>query len=85
MQAEKTWQLQEAKSRFSEVIKLAAINPQVVTLHGVPVAVIVSMDKYKQLAKPKKSLLETLRSAPFSLDELELPEREAEEMREVSF
>jgi hypothetical protein len=32
-----------------------------------------------------KSLLEILRSAPFCLDELELPEREAEEMREISF
>jgi prevent-host-death family protein len=85
MQAEKTWQLQEAKSRLSEVIKLAALAPQTVTLHGVPVAVIVSMDKYEQLNKPKKSLLEFLRSAPFSLDELEIPEREAEEMREVSF
>jgi len=85
MQAEKTWQLQEAKSRFSEVIKLAAIAPQSITLRGVPVAVIVSMDKYKQLAKPKKSLLEILRSAPFCLDELELPERETEDMREISF
>jgi len=85
MQAEKTWQLQEAKSRLSEVIKQAAIAPQTITLRGVPVAVIVSMDKYKQLAKPKKSLFEILRSAPFSLDELEIPEREAEEMREISF
>ena len=85
MQAEKTWQLQEAKSRLSEVIKQAAIAPQTITLRGVPVAVIVSMDKYKQFAKPKKSLLEFLRSAPFSLDELEIPEREAEEMREISF
>jgi len=85
MQAEKTWQLQEAKSRFSEVIKLAAIAPQSITLHGVPVAVIISMDKYKQLAKPEKSLLEFLRSAPFPLDELEIPEREAEEMREILF
>jgi prevent-host-death family protein len=85
MQAEQTWQLQEAKSRFSEVIKLAAIAPQELTLRGVPVAVIVSMDKYKQLTQPKKSLLEILRSAPFPLDELELPERKVKERREISF
>jgi len=85
MQAEKTWQLQEAKSRFSEVIKLAALAPQTITLHDVPVAVIVSMDKYKQLAKPEKSLLEFLRSAPFPLDELEIPERKVEERREILF
>jgi len=64
---------------------LAAIAPQSITLRGVPVAVIVSIDKYKQLTKPEKNLLEFLRSAPFSLDELEIPEREAEEMREILF
>jgi len=85
MRAEKTWQLQEAKSRFSEVIKKAAIAPQSITLRGVPVAVIVSMDKYEQLTKPKKSLLEILGSAPFCLDGLELPERKAGAVREISF
>ena len=85
MQAEKTWQLQEAKSRLSEVIKQAAIAPQTITLRDLPVAVIVSIDKYKQFAKPKKSLFECLRSAPFPLDELEIPEREVRERREISF
>jgi prevent-host-death family protein len=85
MQAEKTWQLQEAKSRLSEVIKQAAVAPQTITLRDVPVAVIISMDKYKQLAKPNKSLIEFLRSAPFPLDELEMPKREAEVMREILF
>jgi prevent-host-death family protein len=85
MQAEQTWQLQEAKSRFSEVIKLAAIAPQEITLRDVPVAVIISMEKYEQLTKPKKSLIEFLRSAPFPLDELELPERKVRERREISF
>ena len=85
MQAEKIWQLQEAKSRLSEVIKLAAIAPQTITLRDVPVAVIVSMDKYKQLNKPKESFIEFLRSAPFPLDELEIPEREVRERQEISF
>ena len=85
MQAEKTWQLQEAKSRLSEVIKQAAIAPQTITLRDVPVAVIVSMEKHKQLAKPKKSLIEFLRSAPFPLDELEIPKREVRERREILF
>ena len=85
MQAERTWQLQEAKSRLSEVIKQAAIAPQSITLRGVPVAVIISMDKYKKLTKPKRSLLEILVSAPLNLCELELPERKAEDMREILF
>jgi prevent-host-death family protein len=85
MQAEKTWQLQEAKGRFSEVIKQAAIAPQSITVRGKPVAVIVSMDKYKQLTKPKRSLLEILGSAPLCLDKLEIPERKAEAIREISF
>ena len=60
MQAGKTWQLQEAKSKFSEVIKQAAFAPQSITLRGDPVAVIISMAKYKELTSPKKSLFDIL-------------------------
>ena len=38
------WQLQEAKQRFSELVRQARSNgPQVVTRHGEEVAVIVSI------------------------------------------
>ena len=83
MQTSRKWQLQEAKSRFSEVIKEAGNAPQTVTLRGQPVAVIVSIAKYKQLTRPKKHLAEILCSSPISLDTLELPDRKVESMRKT--
>ena len=64
MQVSKTWQLQEAKNRLSEVVKMAAQAPQSISLRGKPVAVIISMESYKKLIKPRKSLVKLLRSAP---------------------
>ncbi|HYW57309.1 MAG TPA: type II toxin-antitoxin system prevent-host-death family antitoxin [Polaromonas sp.] len=59
------WQLQEAKNRFSAVVKAAAIGPaQVVTVHGVPAAVVLSPETYERLvavAAPAQSLSEALR------------------------
>ena len=84
MVATKTWQLQEAKSHFSRLIKEAAFVPQPITLRGEPVAMVVSIAEYRQLTKPKRKLVDILRSAPVSIDCLELPERKFEKMREVS-
>jgi antitoxin Phd len=40
-----TWQVQEAKNRFSEVIdKALKEGPQVVTRHGRPVVQVVALD-----------------------------------------
>jgi antitoxin Phd len=51
-----TWQLQEAKNKFSEVVNLAvAGRPQVVTRHGKPVAVISSIEDYAK-AHPEASI-----------------------------
>ena len=39
-----TWQIQTAKARFSELVKQAAEDgPQEITLHGKPVAVVLSI------------------------------------------
>ncbi|MGH8034579.1 MAG: type II toxin-antitoxin system Phd/YefM family antitoxin [Polaromonas sp.] len=44
------WQLQEAKNRLSAVVKAAAGgSPQVVTVHGVPAAVVLSPQAYERL------------------------------------
>ena len=84
MQLAKTWQLQEAKNRLSEVIKMAASAPQPITLRGEPVAVVISMESYKKLIKPRKSLEELLKSAPESLENLELPGRKDTGIRKLS-
>ena len=58
----KTWPLQDAKNQFSQLVDLAqTTGPQTVTRHGEPVAVVVSADEYKRLARPKQTVLEFFR------------------------
>ena len=60
-----SWQLQEAKARLSELVKLAASDgPQHITVHGEPAVVILSEQEYRQLIKPKSSFLEFLNNSP---------------------
>ena len=43
----KTWQVQEAKAHFSEVIERAhREGPQTITKHGKPRAIVVSVVEY---------------------------------------
>ena len=47
------WQVQEAKSRFSEVLDRAKTEgPQTITKHGMETAVVMSMEEYRRLAGP---------------------------------
>lgn len=44
------WQLQEAKTKLSEVIERAIEDgPQTITRHGKPRAVVVSVEEYERL------------------------------------
>ena len=53
------WQLQEAKNRFSELVDTAlAEGPQVVTRHGKDAVVVVPVETYRGLTRPRGSLLE---------------------------
>ena len=61
----KTWQLQEAKARLSEVIKQASKEgPQTITLRGEPTAVIISRDEYERLKHPRESFIDFMRKSP---------------------
>jgi antitoxin Phd len=61
----KKWQLQDAKAKFSELVKQAiAGNPQVVTLHGEPVVVVLSKMEYRKLTKPDTSLVDFFQNSP---------------------
>lgn len=55
------WQLQDAKNRFSEVVKRARDEgPQTVTVHGQRAAVVVSAVEYDALIKPQLSFVDFL-------------------------
>ena len=76
------WQLQEAKQRFSELVRQArSKGPQVVTRHGEDVAVVVSVEEYRRLTGDKPGFKQFLRAAP-ELDSLEI-ERSRERARVV--
>jgi prevent-host-death family protein len=44
-----TWSVQDAKNRFSEVVKAARRNPQMVTKHGKPAVVVIGLAEYERL------------------------------------
>lgn len=59
------WQVQEAKSRLSEVIEEAQKKgPQIITRHGAERAVVLSMDDFRALAAHKPGLKEYLLGGP---------------------
>ena len=80
----KTWQLQKAKSHFSEVVKKAqAGETQVVTKHGIEVAVVLDYERYLELTSSPQSVLDSLKNAP-DLSELNL-ERDKTPLRPSDF
>lgn len=63
------WQVQEAKQRFSEVIRAAeAGEPQIVTKHGEEIAVVIDIAEYRRLRGEPVSLMEYLRTDPIADD-----------------
>jgi len=80
----KNWQLQEAKAMFSKVIKATSVNPQTITIRGKEAAVILSIDDYKKLVRPKQTLYEFIQDSPLKDIKLSLPERQPEKMREIA-
>ncbi len=57
--------LQEAKNRFSEVVKAAKTKgPQIITVHGKEAAVVVSMNAFRKMSGKAQSLSEFLANSP---------------------
>jgi len=79
----KEWQLQEAKNKFSEVVRQSKYGPQTITLHGKPSAVVISFDEYRTLTQPRKTLVDVLRGAPEGFSELMFERSRDTRLREV--
>ena len=61
----RTWPLQDAKARFSELVKRAlSEGPQEVTRHGYPAVVVVPATEYQRLARRREPLSRFFASAP---------------------
>jgi prevent-host-death family protein len=70
----RVWQLQEAKSRFSQVVDEALEHgPQVISRRGEEVVVILAYAEYKQMKKAELPLGDFFRQSPLSgAEELDL-------------
>jgi prevent-host-death family protein len=59
------WQLQDAKNRFSEVVQKALKHgPQLITRRGIKTAVIMSIEEYQKLTKPKTDIVDFFHKSP---------------------
>lgn len=62
-----SWQLQTAKARFSEMIRVVKTKgPQSITLHGREEAVVISKRDYDRLKGNRPDLVTFFRKSPFS-------------------
>jgi prevent-host-death family protein len=67
------WQLQDAKNRFSEVVQKALEHgPQIITRRGKKTVVIMSVEDYQQLTKPRTNLVDFFRKSPLMGVEIDL-------------
>jgi len=64
------WQLQDAKARFSELVKKAREQgPQHVSVRGEPAVVVVSEEEFARLTSPHPSIVDhILEGAPWPDD-----------------
>ena len=66
------WPVQDAKQRFSELIRTAhADGPQVVTRHGEEIAVVIDIADYRRLKGEIAEFKDYLRDGP-AFDDLDL-------------
>lgn len=78
------WQVQDAKQRFSELIRTAHDEgPQVVTRHGEEIAVVIDIADYHRLTGEVTDFKNYLRSGP-RFDDLDLT-RTAELPRSIDW
>jgi antitoxin Phd len=71
--APRGWSVQDAKNRFSEVVKAARRTPQTVTKHGKPAVVVMDVGEYERLR-----CLERARAPSFADVLLAMPQDDGE-------
>lgn len=81
----RTWEMETAKARLSELLKDAAdYGPQAITVHGHSVAVVVSREEFDRLSGNRLSLVDFMRqSSLYGQDDLSF-ERDTSLSREVA-
>jgi antitoxin Phd len=71
-----TWQVQDAKARFSELLDTALKKgPQVVTRRGIEAAVLVPIEEWKRLQRSSRPSVKALLLGPGPRFENLIPDR----------
>lgn len=68
---------------LSALIKVAAEEPQIITVHGEETAVLLSMEEYRKLSPKKQSIVEFFQNSPWADVELDLERDRSYKMREI--
>jgi prevent-host-death family protein len=80
------WLLQDAKARFSELVRrVRSEGPQHVTVHGRDEVVVISAEEFRRLKGDRtgEALIEAMQASPYRDIEIE-PSRERLPVRDVS-
>lgn len=72
----RTWQVQDAKARFSELLDASlAEGPQVVTRRGVPAVVVVPAETWARMEQTRQPTLKDLLLSEAGRFDIDLPGR----------
>jgi prevent-host-death family protein len=80
------WRLQDAKARFSEVVRRAhSDGPQHVTVHGRDAVVVVDAAEFERLqgGRTGQALIDALQASPYRDIEIEAPRSSVMPVRDV--
>ncbi|MEJ2733128.1 MAG: type II toxin-antitoxin system Phd/YefM family antitoxin [Anaerolineae bacterium] len=75
----RSWQLQEAKNKLSRVVQDAMNEgPQIITKHGVEVAIVISYAEYQKMIASRGKLSTFFQDSPLAGVELDLARDKSE-------
>ena len=82
------WLLQDAKARFSELVrKVRSEGPQHVTVHGRDEVVVIAAEEFRRLkgSAPGQALIEAMQASPYRDIDIDIaPRRGTMPVRDVS-
>jgi antitoxin Phd len=80
----KTWQLQEAKNKLSQVVENAVNSgPQIITKRGVEVAIVLSYARYQQITASRGKLSDFFRESPLAGVDVDLARDKSDARKDV--
>lgn len=79
-----TWQIQEAKNKLSELIDRAQTEgPQVITRHGVEVAVVMPYARYKKLTAESTRMGDYFMNSPLRNSGIKIKRDKSAVLRDI--